>query len=432
MNESITLLQLNHLVRDALSACLPDSYWIRAEVVDVRQASSGHCYFEFVEKEEISGSIVARASGRIWAATNRQLKPKFERETGQPFATGLKVLARVTVEFHPQYGFSLTMVDIDSSFTLGEMARQRLEIVNRLESEGLLPLNKRKELATPPRRIAVISSATAAGYEDFMNQLTNNAGGFMLYTHLFPALMQGAVATASIQMAIDQVAELAYLFDALVIIRGGGATSELSCFDSYELGVAVARFPLPVIVGIGHERDSSVLDLVAHTRVKTPTAAAEFLLGCFQEAEELLIGLTLSLRDSTRLRLEQERNRLLQSTNQMNRSTLQRIHLEKERINRHVAELQHLPRYAIESQRGRLQVYIEQLRGATMNCLSKEKQEVALKLKIVELSSPLHILEKGYAYVTASDQLRKRAAALQPGDEAQLHFVDGAVKITIQ
>ncbi|MGL4992905.1 MAG: exodeoxyribonuclease VII large subunit [Bacteroidales bacterium] len=429
MRDNITLLQLNQLVQDALKYTLPDSYWIRAEIIDVRQASSGHCYFEFVQKDESSGAILAKASGRIWASTNRVLQPMFERESGHRFVSGIKVLTRVSVDFHPQYGFSLTVLEIDPSFTLGDLMRQRREILQRLEQESLLELNRSVKMPILPRRVAVISSVSAAGYEDFTDQLSSNIDGFKVYTHIFPALMQGPLAATSISMALTKVSELSYLFDILVIIRGGGATSDLNCFDSYELGAAVAKFPIPVVVGIGHERDSSVLDVVAHTSVKTPTAAAEFILQHFSNAQEYLMSKAQILRDSVLELLNKESAKLLQITNSIHRSSVARIHTEQEKLSHYRSQLQYLPIRRVESDRTKISLIIEQIRGGSTAILAKENLDLALKLKIVELSSPQLILERGYVYVTQGGKSIKEASDMLSDNEAELHFKDGVRRI---
>lgn len=248
------------------------------ELSDVRSNTTGHCYLEFVQKDPRSNNLVAKARGMIWSNIYRLLKPYFEETTGQLFASGIKVLVKVTVQFHELYGYSLTVLDIDPAYTLGDMARRRREILMQLEEEGVLTLNKELEMPVLPQRIAVISSATAAGYGDFCHQLQHNSGGFFFYTELFPALMQGNQVEESVLAALDRINDRVNEFDVVVIIRGGGATSDLSGFDTYLLAAACAQFPLPVITGIGHERDDTVLDSVAHTRVKTPTAAAELLI----------------------------------------------------------------------------------------------------------------------------------------------------------
>ena len=287
--QAYSLLELNNRIKNALQNAFPDTCWIRAEMSDVRcNASSGHCYLEFIEKHPVSGQLVARARGSIWAKTFRMLKPYFEMETGQMFASGLKVLVKVSVEFHELYGYSLTVLDIDPAYTLGDLIRKRQEIIRQLKEEGVFSLNKELLFPTLPKRIAVITSPTAAGYEDFMNQLANNKAGYPFYIRLFPALMQGERTEESVIAALDQVYRHLEYFDVVVIIRGGGATSDLSSFDSYLLAANCAQFPLPVITGIGHERDDTVLDLVAHTRMKTPTAVAEFLIAQMDRAADEL------------------------------------------------------------------------------------------------------------------------------------------------
>ena len=283
--DSLSLLELNSLVRRSLEQCLPDEYWIQAELSDVRSNTTGHCYLEFVQKDPRSNNLVAKARGMIWNNIYRLLKPYFEESTGQLFTSGIKVLVKVTVQFHELYGYSLTVLDIDPAYTLGDMARRRREILLQLEEEGVLTLNKELEMPVLPQRVAVISSATAAGYGDFCHQLQHNPGGFYFYTELFPALMQGNQVEESVLAALDRINARINEFDVVVIIRGGGATSDLSGFDTYLLAAACAQFPLPIITGIGHERDDTVLDSVAHTRVKTPTAAAAFLIGTFREQD---------------------------------------------------------------------------------------------------------------------------------------------------
>ena len=282
-NQPLSLFELNALVRKSVKLCLPDEYWVQAELSDVRTNYSGHCYLEFVQKDPRGNALVAKARGMIWSNIYGMLKPYFERETGQTFTSGIKVLVKVTVDFHELYGYSLTVVDIDPAYTLGDMARRRKEIIRCLEEEGVLTLNKELEMPLLPQRVAVISSATAAGYGDFCNQLLNNSDGLVFYPHLFAAVMQGDKVEASVIAALNAIYKEVDRWDVVVIIRGGGATSDLSGFDTYDLAANCAQFPLPIITGIGHERDDTVIDMVSHTRVKTPTAAAEFLINRMRE-----------------------------------------------------------------------------------------------------------------------------------------------------
>ena len=288
-DQALSLVELNQRIHMTLEQAFPDTYWVRAEMSDVRENSaSGHCYLEFIEKDPRSGQLLAKVRGAIWAKTFRLLKPYFEMETGQRFVSGLKVLVRVTVDFHELYGLSLTVVDIDPAYTLGDMARKRLEIIRQLQEEGVFGLNKELPLPLLPQRVALISSPTAAGYEDFMNQLMHNRAGYPFYVKLFPALMQGERTEGSVIAALDRIYAHQELFDVVALLRGGGATSDLNSFDSYLLAANCAQFPLPILTGIGHERDDTVVDLVAHTRLKTPTAVAEFLIARMDQAAKTL------------------------------------------------------------------------------------------------------------------------------------------------
>lgn len=306
----LSLYELNALVKRSIHACLPDTYWVQAELSDVRSNYSGHCYLEFVQKEPRGNNLIAKARGTIWSNVYRLLKPYFEEETGQAFVAGIKVMVKVTVEFHELYGYSLTVQDIDPTYTLGDMARRRREILKQLEEEGVLTLNKELEIPLLAQRIAVISSATAAGYGDFCNQLEQNSYGFVFYPHLFPAIMQGERVEQSVITALDAIHACRDDWDVVVIIRGGGATSDLSGFDTYELAANCAQFPIPIITGIGHERDDTVLDFVSHTRVKTPTAAAEYLINHLHDTAKVLEDYASAVLHTISTRMERENTRL--------------------------------------------------------------------------------------------------------------------------
>lgn len=323
--EALSLYDLNVLVRRSIEQCLPDEFWVQAELSDVRTNSTGHCYLEFIQKDPRNNNLIAKARGTIWSNVFRLLKPYFEESTGQAFVSGIKVLVQVTVSFHELYGFSLTVHDIDPTYTLGDMLRRRKEILKQLEEEGVLTLNKELKIPRLPQRIAVISSPTAAGYDDFCHQLQNNPRGFYFHTELFPALMQGDRVEKSVLAALDQVNARLQEFDAVVIIRGGGATSDLSGFDTYLLAASCAQFPLPIITGIGHERDDTVLDSVAHTRVKTPTAAAELLINCMNDAADELETLAARLQEGVRGLLSQEHRKLLAYKNRIPSAVYRRI-----------------------------------------------------------------------------------------------------------
>ena len=271
----LTLRQLNLMVKDAIEMQLPDEYWVEAELAECRERG-GHCYLELIEKEDTTNTPVAKASAKCWRQTWLMLQPYFERTTGQPLRTGMKVLLKVYAQFHEAYGFSWIVTDIDPTYTLGDMARKRQEIIRQLKEEGVFDLQR--ELCIPrfAKRIAVISAEGAAGYGDFCRQLEDNEYGFKFEVTLFPAIMQGEQVESSVVAALNSIYDCIRDFDVVVIIRGGGATSDLSGFDTLALAENVAQFPIPIITGIGHDRDESILDMVANTRVKTPTAAAAF------------------------------------------------------------------------------------------------------------------------------------------------------------
>ena len=308
--QALSLRELNGLVKRSIRSCLPDTYWVQAELSDVRTNYSGHCYLEFVQKDVNDNNLIAKARGTIWNNIFKILRPYFEQETGQAFTSGIKVLVEVSVEFHELYGFSLTVLNIDPTYTVGDMERKRREILRQLQEEGVIDLNKELEVPMLPQRVAVISSATAAGYGDFCNQLANNPRGYAFHTELFPAIMQGERVEESVIAALDAIYGRMEEFDVVVIIRGGGAASDLSGFDTYALAANAAQFPLPIITGIGHERDDTILDQVAHTRVKTPTAAAEFLIAKMDKCAEVLDEMSSRLMQGVLNRLLWEHRRM--------------------------------------------------------------------------------------------------------------------------
>ena len=402
--DSLSLLELNALVRRSLEQCLPDEYWIQAELSDVRSNTTGHCYLEFVQKDPRSNNLVAKARGMIWSNIYRLLKPYFEETTGQLFTSGIKVLVKVTVQFHELYGYSLTVLDIDPAYTLGDMARRRREILMQLEEEGVLTLNKELEMPVLPQRIAVISSATAAGYGDFCHQLQHNSGGFFFYTELFPALMQGNQVEESVLAALDRINDQVNEFDVVVIIRGGGATSDLSGFDTYLLAAACAQFPLPVITGIGHERDDTVLDSVAHTRVKTPTAAAELLIHRITESADHLEELSARLQQGAYALLEQEGRRL-------------------EMIQTRISNLVHRK---LTDARFALLAAGKDLAQATQTLLSRHRHRLELLQQRVADASPDKLLSRGYSITLKDGKAVTDAASLNPGDQLVTRLAKGS------
>lgn len=420
----LSLFELNQLVRRCVRTCLPDEYWVQVELSDVRSNYSGHCYLEFVQKDPKSNSLIAKARGIIWNNVFSELKPYFERETGQAFVSGIKVLVKVTVDFHELYGYSLTILDIDPAYTLGDMARRRREILLRLQEEGVLSLNKELELPVLAQRIAVISSATAAGYGDFCNQLENNAFGFAFYPRLFPAVMQGERVEASVIAALDCIYAESEKWDVVVIIRGGGATSDLSGFDTYDLAASCAQFPLPIITGIGHERDDTVIDLVAHTRVKTPTAAAEFLVNHLRQTAEELENHAYFIRQEVPARLNREKERLERCVTRIParvQMRLQREDFRRERLAKRI-EMAWQSRLAKEQYRLELS---SRLAVALQARLLKERHRLELLEKSVEAASPDLLLKRGYSITLKDGKAVTDASLLKPGDKVVTRVAKG-------
>lgn len=426
--DALSLTQLNRLVKTALDEALPGTYWVRAETSEVRvNATSGHCYLEFVEKDETTGQLVAKSRGTIWARNFAVLRTYFEQETKQTFISGLKVLVNVSVGYHELYGLSLTVHDIDPSYTLGDMARKRMEVIRRLQEEGVFDLNKELTLAILPQRIAVISSPTAAGYEDFVNQLTHNDYCFPFYVKLFPALMQGEKTEESVIAALDRIYAHRELFDVVVLIRGGGSAADLSSFDSYTLAANCAQFPLPIITGIGHERDDSVVDNVAHTRMKTPTAVAAFLINRMAEQLALLDELRRTVCEATRNQLTVKK-----TTWQILATRFPVFvtgHLERHRADLHTltARLSSVPQL-LEKHTEQLELVPVHIRKAADAMLTRHTHELALSEQHIKLASPDHILKRGYTLTLKDGKIVKHAADLSADDEISVRFTDGERK----
>ena len=429
--QSISLFELNNLVRRGIKACLPGEFWVQAETSDVRSNHSGHCYLEFVQKDERSNALVAKARGMIWSNIYYRLKPYFERETGQAFVSGIKVLVKVTVDFHELYGFSLTVVDIDPTYTVGDMVKRRKEILERLDQEGILTMNKELSLPELPQRVAVISSPTAAGYGDFCNQLLHNAPGYIFYTRLFPAVMQGERIEASIINALEQIYREIDHWDVVVIIRGGGATSDLSGFDTYNLAANCVQFPLPVITGIGHERDDTVLDMVSHTRVKTPTAAAEFLINCMDRAAQRLDNMANILYRVIPDRLMREKDKIERLATRIPSSVQMRLQKEKyyfDNIYQRVA-------FAWQKRMLREEHRFDVFRNLCMMANSQILREIN-KLELMEekirLSSPDLLLKKGYTITLVNGKALTDVSKLKIGEKLETYSANGRVTSVVE
>lgn len=428
-----SLLELTTHVREAMSYAFPETYWVKAETSDVRvNVSSGHCYLEFVEKDSRTNMTVAKVRGSIWANTFRILKPYFEETTKQPFSSGIKVLVCVTVEFHQVYGFSLNVVDIDPTYTIGDMQRRRLEIIKQLKDEGIYTLNKELPLPSLPQRIAIITSPTAAGYEDFLDHLMKNSAGYFFYPKLFPAMMQGDRTESSVIAALDEIDLHRDLFDVVVIIRGGGATSDLNSFDSYLLAANCAQYPLPIITGIGHERDDTIVDLVAHTKLKTPTAVAAFLVDCMDRAAMVVNNLQQSLLEETRKSLQDKRNYLTLLATRFPATVMNRIERNRSWLQLISGKLPVIIDNLQTRRKNVLGQQYQRMRTAIAAKMIKEQRSLELAEQFVRIASPDYILKRGYTLTLRDGKIIKSSQKLKQGDKIISRFADGEVQSAVE
>ena len=456
MKNSLTLYELNALVRDMLALEMPDEYWVEAELSEAREVR-GHCYMELIQKDEHSNTPVAKASAKCWASTWQLVKPHFMRVTGQEIHAGMKVLLKVYAQFHESYGFSWIVTDIDPTYTMGDMARKRMEIIRQLKEEGVFELQKELQLPMFCQHIAVISSANAAGYGDFVNQLENNEYGFRFHTQLFPAVMQGEGVEQSVIEALNKIFESTECkteslefatanddsslftlhsslnkFDCVVIIRGGGATSDLSGFDTLALAEHVANFPLPIITGIGHERDESVLDMVSHTRVKTPTAAAAFLIGHLKAVLDAIEDAEQRITSIVRQQMDMEKIRLLHLSQQI--PTL--FSLVRSRQEASIDRLQGNLRLSVtrrlQEERHRLDIHSHNLMPVIERRLLRERHQLDMLNEKLEALNPELLLRRGYSITLSGGKVVKDASILKSGDELETRLSKGTVRSVVK
>ncbi len=419
------LSELNALVRGALAQTLPGVYWVRAEVSEARVAANGHCYLELVEKAERGGGLRARASAHIWRGTYPLIRMAFERATGSPLSAGMSVLLAVEVDFHEVYGYSLNVLDVDAGYTLGDMARRRREILQQLRTDGVIDMNKELPLPHPLLRIAVVSSATAAGYGDFCRQLEDSP--YLFRVQLFPAVMQGEGVEQSVVAALDAIA-LAGGYDVVAILRGGGAVSDLSGFESYRLAAHVAQFPLPVLTGIGHERDDTVVDYVAHTRLKTPTAVADFLISRAQADLAAVEELAVRLQQGVAAAQDGRRARLERLGRALQLAAARFGDRGRQRLGSLSARLAVAASRAAAGRRQRLEGLPLRLRAAVQGALREHRRRLELAERALTLADPARILRLGFSLTTHDGRVVRDAASLSPGDRLTTTFAQGTAE----
>lgn len=396
MQNAYSISQLGELIKFTLENELEPTYWVIGEVADFRQAAQGHAYFELVEKQ--GNQVLAKMRSNCWQFTFRGIASRFESMTGTGLKNGMKVLAQVQATFHPVYGFSLNIKDIDASFSLGERARIRQETIDRLTREGLLRINASREFPQVIQKIAVISSPTAAGYGDFINQLEQNPAGYKIYHRLYPAPMQGNEAVNGLISAIEAIEndQVHLGFEAIVLIRGGGAQLDLDCFDDYRLAAKIAQTTLPVLTGIGHERDETIADLVAHTRLKTPTAVAEFLLSAFRIFEENMSLVINRVDRLSRQQLKSITEQLSQSHHRLKSAVQSQLNVEKEKLKSKSQRLMLGCKNNLQNQSRKLDLVNQQLHRASLLVIKQANSELEFIEKQLDQLNPSAILSRGY------------------------------------
>lgn len=431
VRNALSLLELNQLLAEVIEVGMPREYWVEAEISELRVVR-GHCYIDLIEKTEGTNTPIARASAKCWQNTWSVISPYFEKVTGQRLRSGMNVLMLVSANFHPAYGFSWIISDIDPTYTLGDMARKRQAIIEQLKREGVFDLQKELSLPLFCQHIAVISSANAAGYDDFVDQLESNAHGFRFVTRLFPATMQGEGVEQSIIAALNNIYETFLTSDetapdCVVIIRGGGATSDLSGFDTLALAENVAQFPIPVITGIGHERDESILDMISHTRVKTPTAAAALLIDHLKRVWDYL----------------QEAQGVLET------NARQRMDLEQMRLQRAAQKIPPLFSLFKERQERRIDCMMRDMIAAAQRLISDEMHKVETLESIIKpmlerrVTGEMHrlqmfgqrvsaldpdlLLKRGYSITLHEGKIVRDASQLKHGDKIETRVEKGTI-----
>ena len=447
MADNISLHELNNNIRNSLSEAFPEQVWVIAEINELNLNKSGHCYLELVEKDDETDEIVAKARATIWSYTFRLLKPYFETTTGRNFSSGLKVLLLVKVEFHELYGYSLNIHDIDPAYTLGDLALQRRKTIEKLKEEGVFFMNKELSLPSLPSKIAIISSETAAGYQDFIDQLKHNPYGYTYYTKLFPSTMQGNDAVESITNSLDRIFNYEDFFDVVVLIRGGGSQSDLSCFDNYWLANHVAQFPIPILTGIGHDKDESVTDLVAKYSLKTPTAVAEYLINKYLDAENDLKNLYNLILNEVNIRLDNNKKTLSQIGLHLVPGVQTAITRQIRMLNQFSTAIKlstdlytHNKRNYLHDQLSSIEFYFKKfiikssneiynLRKIILFLTSKYSTSQHHKLHLIGQSlgllDPQQVLKRGYSLTYASGKIVRNSSMLTKGQSIITKFSKG-------
>lgn len=431
VRNALSLLELNQLLAEVIEVGMPREYWVEAEISELRVVR-GHCYIDLIEKTEGTNTPIARASAKCWQNTWSVISPYFEKVTGQRLRSGMNVLMLVSANFHPAYGFSWIISDIDPTYTLGDMARKRQAIIDQLKREGVFDLQKELSLPLFCQHIAVISSANAAGYGDFVDQLESNAHGFRFVTRLFPATMQGEGVEQSIIAALNNIYETFLTSDetapdCVVIIRGGGATSDLSGFDTLALAENVAQFPIPVITGIGHERDESILDMISHTRVKTPTAAAALLIDHLKRVWDYLQEAQGVLETNARQRMDLEQMRLQRAAQKIPPLFSLFKERQERRIDSMMRDMIAAAQRSISDDMHKVETLESIIKPMLERRVTGEMHRLQMLGQRVSALDPDLLLKRGYSITLHEGKIVRDASQLKHGDKIETRVEKGTI-----
>jgi exodeoxyribonuclease VII large subunit len=453
VTERVSLTELQLIIKDSLYLALPDFYWVMAEISELKENNAGHCYLELIEKNPDEKNVRARVRAIIWSNRFRFLKALFEDSTKETLREGLKILVKIKVEYHELYGLSLVISDIDPSFTVGEMAVKRQLIISKLEQDGVFTMNKDLFFPALPQRIAVISSKNAAGYTDFINHLKGNAFGYEFHTLLLETSLQGTETEEGVINALIKIAAHSQSFDVVVIIRGGGSQSDLSWFDNYNIAYHVTQFPLPVITGIGHEKDISVTDMVAYKSLKTPTAVADFLIDSVAGTENYIAEMCSGIIDYSRIIIDKNKHRI--ETTFIKLSPVTRIMLSevRDKLSSKIMEINNTGRELIfraslipANYKSKLSSSLKSLLSLKKTWLDSNRQNIITSsstflavnkgtVQILEsklqLLDPENVLQRGFSITSVNGRILKNSCQIKQGDMIHTQLYEGSLKSKI-
>lgn len=429
--QSFSLYEINKALKEIIKDSFFEVVWVHAEISEIHTNSNGHCYLELIEKDT-NNTIIARQKATIWSNNYRMIKPYFEHTTRIELQEGLEILIGCFIEMHENYGLRFNIIDIKPEYTIGKISVEKTKILDMLRDDGVIELNKELNFPEIPQRVAVVSSKTAAGYEDFCHHISNNIYGYKYHIELFEAYMQGNETEKSVIEALDKIFEKAENFDIVIIIRGGGATSDLSSFNNYNIAYHIAQFPLPVICGIGHQRDETIVDIVSYKSVKTPTAAAEFLIEKYREQEMRISNIASNIILYANRYIEQNKIKIQNIAYKISFLPGEFIIKETQNLDQKYIYLENEVKNLINTSNQKFDVWLNSIKSESKKLINSNLHNILLKEKTIQLLSPQTILKRGYTIVKQQDKFIKSVDKLTQNEPFEIIFSDGIFKIETQ